>query len=210
MSKTPAVRASDAERERAVERLRAASTEGRLTLEEFSERVTAAYEARTHDQLARLTHDLPAEPGSAGVVASRRRPTRILFSLFGSTEREGRIRVRGLVLCLTVFGNIDLDLRGATLEGDVITIIAIGALGAIDVYVPEGVEADVRGLAIFGHARARGDDPPPRPGTPLVRVYALSLWAGIDVWRVSVGWAERTLRQVIGAIRKAERKQLER
>jgi cell wall-active antibiotic response 4TMS protein YvqF len=114
------------------------------------------------------------------------------------------------VLCLTTFGNIDLDLRGATLEGDVITILALGGFGAVDVYVPEGVEVDLRGLAIFGHARARGGDPPPRPGTPLVRVYALSLWAGIDVWRVPVAWAERTLTQVIRGIRKGEHKRLER
>jgi hypothetical protein len=112
------------------------------------------------------------------------------------------------VTCLTAFGNIDLDLRQATLEGDVIRIVAIGAFAALDVYVPEGVEVDFRGLALLGHARARGDDPPPRPGTPLVRVTALSLWAGVDVWRVPVAWAGRSLNQVIGGIESAERKHL--
>ena len=210
MSETPSVRASDAERERTVEQLRAASAEGRLTLEELSERVTAAYESRTHGELERLVHDLPAEAGAGSVapVSSRRHPTRFLFSLFGSTEREGRIRVRRNVLCVTTFGNIDLDLRQATLEGDVINIVALGMFGALDVYVPEGVEVDFRGLAIFGHARVRGDDPPPRPGTPLVRVFALSLWAGLDVWRVPVEWAGRTLSQVIKGIRRGERKRL--
>jgi hypothetical protein len=209
MSDTPAVRASDADREQAVERLRAASAEGRLTLEELAERVTAAYDARTHEELEQLVRDLPTETEAGVSVAPRRRPTRMLFSLFGSTEREGRIRVRRRVTCLTAFGNIDLDLRRATLEGDVITIVAIGAFGALDVYVPEGVEVDFRGLAVFGHARARGDDPPPRPGTPLVRVFAFSLWAGLDVWRVPVAWAQRTLGQVIKGIEQAEHKQLE-
>jgi uncharacterized protein DUF1707 len=59
MSELPAVRASDAERERTVERLRAASAEGRLTFEELSERVTAAYDARTHAELELLVRDLP-------------------------------------------------------------------------------------------------------------------------------------------------------
>jgi hypothetical protein len=209
MSDAPALRASDAERERAVERLRAASAAGRLTLEELSERVAAAYDARTHDEREQLVRDLPdaTEPGTA--VTARRRATRILFSLFGSTEREGRIRVRRRVTCLTAFGNIDLDLRRATLEGDVITIVAIGAFAALDVYVPEGVEVDFRGVAVFGHARARGNDPPPRAGAPLIRVFAFSLWAGLDVWRVPVAWGERTLTQVIDGVRKAERKQLE-
>jgi len=206
VSEPPVLRASDADRERTVERLRNASAEGRLTLEEFVERMTAAYDARGGDELEKLVHDLPAEP--AEQPQSRRRPTRFLLSLFGSTEREGRIRVGRGVLCLMGFGNIDLDFRQATLEGDVVTIVAVGAFGAVDVYVPEGVEVDFRGLSLFGHARARGNDAPPRPGTPLVRVYAVSLWAGIDVWRVPLAWSQRTWRQVIRGIRSGEHKQL--
>jgi hypothetical protein len=207
MSDAPVVRASDAERERAVERLRAASAEGRLTFEELSARVEAAYQARTGHELDVLTRDLPTG-GGAAPPTSRRRPTRFLFSLFGSTERTGRICVRRRVTCLSAFGNIDLDLREATLDGDVVTIYALGAFGALDVYVPEGVEVDFRGLALLGHARARGNDPPPRQGTPLVRVFALSLGAGLDVWRVPAAWARHTLSQVIKGIESRERKQL--
>ena len=56
------------------------------------------------------------------------------------------------------FGNIDLDLRQATLEGDVITVVAFGMLGAIDVYVRDGVEVDLYGLALGGHKNANGND----------------------------------------------------
>ena len=206
MSERPALRASDAEREQTVTRLRDASAEGRLTLEEFVERMTAAYDARTKDALDVLVADLPGHRGAQPL--SRRRPTRFLFSLFSSTERDGRIRVRRRVTCLTVFGNIDLDLRAATLERDVITIVMLGAFGAADVYVPEGVEVDMRGFALFGHARARGNDTAPHAGTPLVRVYAFSLWAGIDVWRVPLPWWKRTWREVIKGIRRGDHKQL--
>jgi DUF1707 SHOCT-like domain/Cell wall-active antibiotics response LiaF, C-terminal len=206
VSDQPLVRVSDADRERTVERLRDASAEGRLTLEEFVERMTSAYDARTSNELEKLVHDLPGQPGVQ--FESRRRPTRFLFALLGSTEREGRIRVRRNVTCLMGLGNIDLDLRQATLEGDVVTVVALGAFGAMDVYVPEGVEVDLRGFSVFGHARARGNDAPPRPGTPLVRVYAFSLWAGIDVWRVPLAWSQRTWRQVIRGIRKGEHKRL--
>src|SRR5437764_3818135 len=140
MSEPPAIRASDADRERAVELLRDHAAEGRLTLEELADRVSTAYRARTGDELERLTRDLPAERARS----SRRRPTRFLLSVFGSTEREGRIRVRRRVACLTAFGNIDLDLRRATLEGDVITIVALGMFGAVDVYVPEGDRKSTR------------------------------------------------------------------
>jgi hypothetical protein len=202
----PAVRASDAEREQLVARLRDASAEGRLTLEEFVERMTRAYEARTHAELDELVYDLPAG-GDRGVV-SRRGPTRLLLSMFGSTEREGRIRVGRKVTCLTAFGNIDLDLRQATLEEDRITIVVLGAFAAADVYVPEGIEVDFSGLSLFGHARAHGNDTPSRPGTPLVRIVAVSVWAGIDVWRVPVAWSQRTWSEVMRGIKRGQHQEL--
>ncbi|SRR6266550_8638883 len=205
MSETPALRASDADRERTVAVLRDHAVEGRLTLEEFTERMSAAYLARTGDELEELVRDLP----SAGTPpVSRRRPTRIVFSIFGSSEREGRIRVKQQVSCMTIFGNVDLDLRQATLEEDVVTILALGMFGAIDVYVPEGVEVDLHGFALGGHKRARGNDPLPRPGTPLVRVIAVSVFAGIDVWRVPIAWTQRTWREVIRGIRSGKHKEL--
>jgi hypothetical protein len=206
MSDLPALRASDADRERTVALLREHAVEGRLTLEEFTDRMSAAYLARTHDELEQLAGDLPSAHTS---VVSRRSPTRFLFSLFGSTEREGRIRLRRRIGCLMAFGNIDLDLRGATLEGDVITVVALGIFGAIDVYVPEGVEVDLHGFAIGGHKRARGNDPQPRPGTPLVRVWAVSIFAGIDVWRVPIAWTQKSWREVIRGIRSGAHKELD-
>jgi hypothetical protein len=53
------VRASDAERDAVVERLRRALGQGRLSIEEFDARACAAYEAKTRGQLAELTRDLP-------------------------------------------------------------------------------------------------------------------------------------------------------
>jgi Domain of unknown function (DUF1707)/Cell wall-active antibiotics response 4TMS YvqF len=206
MGERPALRASDADRDATVALLREHAVEGRLTLEEFTERTASAYAARTRDELDRLARDLPS---AAAPVESRRRPTRFLFSLLGSTERDGRVRVRRRVFCLMGLGNIDLDLRQATLEGDVITVTALGVFGAIDVYVPEGVEVDVHGFALGGHKRANGNDPPPQPGTPLVRVFAVSVFAGIDVWRVPAAWSQKTWREVIRGIRSGAHKQLE-
>jgi hypothetical protein len=197
MDELPALRASDADRERMVRILREHAAEGRLTLEEFTERMSEAYLAHTRDELQVLSRDLPAAhlPNAA-----RRRPTKFLFALLGSIERDGRIRVRQRIGCLMGFGNIDLDLRHATFEGDVITIVVLGAFGAIDVYVPEGVEVDLHGFAFGGHKEARGNDPLPLAGTPLLRVYAFGLFAGIDVWRVPIAWAQKSLSEVIRGI----------
>lgn len=56
------IRASDMDRESVVTILRDAHAEGRLTLDEFQERVSAAYAARTWGELADLTADLPVQP----------------------------------------------------------------------------------------------------------------------------------------------------
>ena len=56
------LRASDADRERAVDVLKAAFAEGRLTKDEFDQRVEQAHAARTYAELSTVTHDLPAGP----------------------------------------------------------------------------------------------------------------------------------------------------
>jgi hypothetical protein len=188
------VRASDDDRDRAVLALREHLAAGRLTLEEFTERMSTALAATTTSDLAAPLRELPA------AERTRRRPTRFLLALFGSTERAGRLRLARRALCVSVFGNIDFDLRQATLEGDVITIVAVAFFATLDLYVPEGIEVDLHGLTVMGHKNAHGNDPPPLPGTPIVRVYALGLFAGMDVWRVPLAWAERTWSQVIKAI----------
>jgi hypothetical protein len=61
----PRLRASDADRERIVEQLRQHTAEGRLTMDEFDQRMAAAYEAKTYGDLAELTGDLPVDLGAA-------------------------------------------------------------------------------------------------------------------------------------------------
>jgi hypothetical protein len=56
----PAMRAASADRERAVDVLKAGFAEGRLTQDEYNERMNRAYAARTYAELAVITADLPA------------------------------------------------------------------------------------------------------------------------------------------------------
>jgi cobalamin biosynthesis protein CbiG len=60
MPSDPKLRASDADRERTVALLSEHLAAGRLTAEEFQERLDAAYAARTLGQLDELLADLPA------------------------------------------------------------------------------------------------------------------------------------------------------
>jgi uncharacterized integral membrane protein len=69
------MRASDDDRQQVVDRLRAAFEDGRLKMEEFTERVGLAYQAVTYGDLTRLHADLPsaspqAEPRPAPASAA--------------------------------------------------------------------------------------------------------------------------------------------
>jgi hypothetical protein len=73
------MRASDDDRQQVVDRLRAALEDGRLKMEEFTERVGLAYQAVTYADLAELHADLPpasprpapASPASPAAAARR-------------------------------------------------------------------------------------------------------------------------------------------
>jgi hypothetical protein len=67
------IRASDAEREEAIDRLRAHAAEGRLDVEELEERIGAAYAARTRDELTSLFADLPEARARRAVTRRRGR-----------------------------------------------------------------------------------------------------------------------------------------
>ncbi len=84
------LRAADTDREQAVALLQAAFAEGRLTREEFGERVGGALTARTYADLAAVTADIPAGIPAGAVAAPQRAagPAR-------SRHRPGRRAVTG-------------------------------------------------------------------------------------------------------------------
>jgi Domain of unknown function (DUF1707) len=68
---TPSLRASNADRDLAVDILCAAAGDGRLTAAELDERLDAALTARTVGELAAVTADLP---GGTMLAAAAQRP----------------------------------------------------------------------------------------------------------------------------------------
>jgi hypothetical protein len=68
------IRASDQDRDVVVTALREAYTAGRLTFEEFDERMTVAYASKTWGELRTLTEDLPAQPILGADVPGRPMP----------------------------------------------------------------------------------------------------------------------------------------
>ena len=175
------IRVSDADREQTVVALREHLLAGRLTLDEFSERVEDALRARVGGDLARIQEDLPAV--SPAATRPRRRPARLTAAVLGHVTRRGRFRLRRWTLAASAFGDLDLDLREATIDGPETAVTALIAFGNADIYVPEGVSVDVTGMTILGHRREWGRDTS-RADAPVVRVRALGCFGTVDVWRV--------------------------
>jgi hypothetical protein len=186
------IRASDGEREQAAQVLAQGMAEGRLTLEELAQRLDGVYAAATRGELEPYTRDLPAE--------TRRRPKRFTGALFAGVHRKGRWRVGRRSTVVSVIGDVDIDLRTAEIDHTEITITAFLLFGNVDFYVPTGVDVDVGGLTIFGHRREHGNEPPPRPGTPLIRIRVLALFGTSDVWRIAPG-TTGSYRELIRATR---------
>jgi hypothetical protein len=78
-------------------------------------------------------------------------------------------------------GGSKLDLREAEITGPRLSITAVAVMGGVTIVVPEGIEVDVSGLSLMGGRDVRVADVPPRPGTPVIRVRALSLMGGVTV-----------------------------
>jgi hypothetical protein len=96
-SGAPPVRASDAERDRAAEILRAGYAEGRLSRAELDERLTAAYAASTRADLYDLTSDLP---GAVSAPATHDRPTSAAPPIVDPESGTGMQLNVCLLLCL--------------------------------------------------------------------------------------------------------------
>src|SRR5262245_46398823 len=107
--------ASDDDRERAVIALRDATVEGRLTLDEFSDRVGKAELARTSTDLEQALDGLPARQGSADVPEQH-------HASFSRLQRSGRFALAPTSTVRSICGTIDLDLGRATLAGSVTTV----------------------------------------------------------------------------------------
>jgi hypothetical protein len=93
------IRASDKERESVVDVLRDAYTDGRLTLEEFEERTSAAYASKTWADLRELTADLPVQPVlGADLLRRRAVPAAQMLPSVPRPRQGGRDRPLGRLL----------------------------------------------------------------------------------------------------------------
>lgn len=175
-----AERVSDADRDHVVTSLRDHCAAGRLTLEEFSERVGSALAARTRGELDNVLADLPSvPPGSTD--AAPRRARRWFVAVMSGTRARGRWRLGQHTTVLTLMGGCRLDLRQAEIEGLEAKITAVCVMGGADIIVPEGIDVDLTGFSIMGGRHIHLRDVPLLKGSPRIRIRAFAVMGGVRV-----------------------------
>ncbi|WP_433240499.1 DUF1707 SHOCT-like domain-containing protein [Streptosporangium sp. CA-135522] len=185
MNDSGGIRASDAEREAAVERLRVASVEGRLTLGELTERTEAAYTAVTQAELVVITADLPSAgqapaPAPAAAVQGGR-ARRWFVAVMGDSKRRGKWRIDQGLGAVAVMGDVVLDLREAEVRTGVVDIVATAVMGDVKIIVPDGVDVDLEGVAIMGDKKVQVLEAPSGTNVPLIRVKAYAVMGDVKV-----------------------------
>ena len=141
---------TQADREEVVETLQHAAGDGRLPLNEFSERVSMALTAETRHQLEAARAGLkPAPPVESAPAASS------IVTFFGHRRQAGRWRLPSALRARALFGDLYLDLREVTVHDDVVDISATTLFGNLTIDVPEGIEVELTGFDVFGDRELR-------------------------------------------------------
>ena len=178
----PALRASDADRERVADVVRRAVGDGRLTVVEGDERQTRAYSAVYRHELAPIVADLEPGPTSAGapagppVAPATDRPgTSTSIAVMSSAERTGEWTPGLTHVAVSVMGGTSLDLRRARLDQRGLTVRTVSVMG--------GMEIDLRGaigpagLSVVSIALMGGAEIVVDPAT-VVEVHGIGLMGG--------------------------------
>ena len=145
---SPALRASDADRDRVTELLRAAVADGRLDPSEFDQRLDAALTARTIDALAPLTADLITAPANDGSPALPGAELLTIHERHGSVRRDGRWTLPHRLALRTAWCDVMLDLTSAVRSGPELVIEMQVRGGNVELVLAPGMVVDANELAV--------------------------------------------------------------
>jgi len=103
-----------------------------------------------------------------------------MVGIFGGAERKGKWRIRRQTEAYALFGGIDLDLREAVFESQVVEIRGFWCFGGMEIKVPAGIEVRDQTSGIFGGTEIK-DLGEPQPGAPVLVLKGVSLFGGVSV-----------------------------
>ncbi len=166
------LRASHADRDQVVELLRVAAGDGRLSAEELDDRLERALTARTYAELAALTADLPATPGTAvmppgaGAVSATPKELVRLHVHGSSARRDGGWVVPKELDVKVKGGAVTLDFTEAVITQPLLRITAEVRGGGLTLITRPGIVVDAGDMSMHGGGVTLPE--PPGPGVPVL------------------------------------------
>jgi len=174
-------RASDDDRIQVAQLLAEAASHGRLTLDQYEDRLTKAYAATTFDELERVSEDLPeAMDYRRGKTLPA--PATMLMAILSGFERRGRWNVPGRMTTFALFGGGVVDMRYADFTAHEVEIHAYSIFGGQTIVLPPEVNVDVQGRAVIGGFDHEVDGHG-APGAPTVHITGFSLLGAVGIKR---------------------------
>lgn len=184
------IRASASERAATVDRLKAAHDEGRLTLDEFSDRIAKARDAQTRGELQALVADLPAPAASTSARSGTDAGTgnqsynvkspEWRISPLGGWKQRGRWRLDRDINVVSLIGGVDIDLANAEFATNEVTVTSFSLLGGADITAPPNVRVEIEGISLLGGREITAVQPSD-PGAPVFRLRAYRIIGGVEV-----------------------------
>jgi hypothetical protein len=201
------LRASDADRERVAGVLNQAMAQGRITVDELTERLDTVYAAKTLGQLEPVTRDLPehstlhpvipaqwAGPSQSALMPPGVATSSTAVAIFSGAERKGEWAVPPSFTATAIMGGVELDFTRAVFLDSEVVVTVVAIMGGVDITVPDDAVVKVDGVGIMGGFD--GAVPPPEvPPRVVIRVRGLAFWGGVDVHRMTPKQRKRQLKQ---------------
>jgi hypothetical protein len=165
------LRASHADRDQVVELLQVAAGDGRISAEELDDRLERALTARTYAELAALTTDLPATPGSvvvppgAGAVSATPKDLIRIHVRGSGASREGRWVVPKEMDIKAIGGAVTLDFTEAVITQPLLRITAEVRGGGLTLITRPGIVVEADDISMHGGGVKLPE--PPGPGVPV-------------------------------------------
>jgi hypothetical protein len=181
------IRISDADRERAAERLHQALAEGRITLSELEERLAVVYAAKYEADLRPPLADLPgaqvaAAPAARPTVPSDAPPV-VLRAGMSTIKRSGAWDVPPRLRVQSAMGSVVLDFCETVIPHGVVDIeVDLGA-GSAKLLVPDDATANVDGV-VASMGTVKSNVPSlQRPGAPHFLIHGRAGMGSVTVRR---------------------------
>jgi hypothetical protein len=132
-----------------------------------------------HDVVRTADDQLPhRSPGTPSQESGGRR---WIVSIFGDITRTGSWPPRPTTSPFALFGDVDLDLRYASIPVGGVVINAIAPFGNIEVLVPDGALVDVGGFTLFGSKKIAVDGSVEVESVARIRVRGFTLFGSLKV-----------------------------